>query len=225
MTTLRRLAATLLRSAVATLPPDRRPWGAAMLAELEQVPGDLRAVRWALGGVRAAGHVRRAAIARVAPVPVRLLLAAHAVSAVLATAVLVFVAMNYHQLVSTTDPDDATGYGLGVMLGLVWALPAVLAVSAGAALLAASWRRRAGVGPGWLTRPAAAAAETAVVVASLAVWALWFVPVGPDGQWMTAADIARNAAGGATMVCLPWLVPVALLEVRRRRLRRPDDTG
>jgi hypothetical protein len=92
-------------------------------------------------------------------------------------------------------------------------------------LLAASWRRRAGVGPGWLTRPAAAAAETAVVVASLAVWALWLVPVGPDGQWMTAADIARNAADGATMVFLPWSVPVALLEVRRRRLRRPDDTG
>jgi hypothetical protein len=39
---------------------------------------------------------------------------------------------------------------------------------------------------------------------------------------MTGADIAQHAVGGALMVLLPWSVPVALLEARRRWLRMTD---
>jgi hypothetical protein len=42
----------LLRSAIVLLPRDRRDWGEAILAELEETRGGLESLRWALGGVR-----------------------------------------------------------------------------------------------------------------------------------------------------------------------------
>ena len=42
----------LLRSAIVLLPRDRREWGDAILAELEEIHGGLESLRWALGGVR-----------------------------------------------------------------------------------------------------------------------------------------------------------------------------
>ena len=49
---MKRLARILLRTAVTLLPRDRREWGDAILAELEETRGGLESLRWALGGVR-----------------------------------------------------------------------------------------------------------------------------------------------------------------------------
>lgn len=49
-----RRARALLACAVRRLPEDRREWGEAMLAELEQITGRVRALSWALGGFRVA---------------------------------------------------------------------------------------------------------------------------------------------------------------------------
>ena len=48
------LARALLAAAVARMSPARRPWGQAMLAELDQARGAVEALAWALGGVRVA---------------------------------------------------------------------------------------------------------------------------------------------------------------------------
>jgi hypothetical protein len=44
MTPMRRLAAALIRHAAGTLPGQHQPWGRAMLAELDQIPGDFAAL-------------------------------------------------------------------------------------------------------------------------------------------------------------------------------------
>ncbi len=49
---MKRLARILLRTAILLLPRDRREWGEAILAELEQTRGGVESLRWALGGVR-----------------------------------------------------------------------------------------------------------------------------------------------------------------------------
>jgi len=54
-----RRARALLACAVRRLPADRREWGVAMLAELEQITGGVRALAWALGGFRVAWLERR----------------------------------------------------------------------------------------------------------------------------------------------------------------------
>lgn len=41
-----------LRCALVVLPRDRREWGDALLAELDETRGGLESVRWALGGIR-----------------------------------------------------------------------------------------------------------------------------------------------------------------------------
>jgi uncharacterized membrane protein YgdD (TMEM256/DUF423 family) len=46
------LARILLRAALVLLPRDRREWGDAILAELEETRGGLESLRWALGGVK-----------------------------------------------------------------------------------------------------------------------------------------------------------------------------
>jgi hypothetical protein len=53
-----RRARALLARAVSRLPEDRREWGEAMLAELEQITSRVRAVTWALGGFRVARQAR-----------------------------------------------------------------------------------------------------------------------------------------------------------------------
>ena len=53
-----RRARVLLARAVGRMPEDRREWGEAMLAELEQITGRVRAVTWALGGFRVAWLAR-----------------------------------------------------------------------------------------------------------------------------------------------------------------------
>lgn len=53
MQVLRRAAFQVLRAGVRLAPASSRPWAAAMLAELHEVPGDFPALRWALGGVAA----------------------------------------------------------------------------------------------------------------------------------------------------------------------------
>ena len=42
----------MLRTALVLLPRDRREWGEAILAELEETRGGFESIRWALGGVR-----------------------------------------------------------------------------------------------------------------------------------------------------------------------------
>lgn len=42
----------LLRATLVLLPRDRREWGEAILAELEETRGGLESLRWALGGVK-----------------------------------------------------------------------------------------------------------------------------------------------------------------------------
>ena len=54
-----RRARALLACAVARLPEDRREWGEAMLAELDQITGGVRALAWAAGGFRVARLERR----------------------------------------------------------------------------------------------------------------------------------------------------------------------
>jgi hypothetical protein len=49
---MKRLSRVLLRSALGLLPRDRREWGEAILAELDETRGGLESLRWALGGVR-----------------------------------------------------------------------------------------------------------------------------------------------------------------------------
>jgi len=46
------VARIVLRAALLLLPRDRREWGDAILAELEETRGGLESVRWALGGVK-----------------------------------------------------------------------------------------------------------------------------------------------------------------------------
>lgn len=53
MPALRRVAARILRIAAQLAPVASRPWADAMLAELHEVPGDLSALRWALGSASA----------------------------------------------------------------------------------------------------------------------------------------------------------------------------
>jgi len=54
-----RRARALLARAIGRLPEDRREWGEAMLAELEQITGRVDAVTWAFGGFRVARLERR----------------------------------------------------------------------------------------------------------------------------------------------------------------------
>jgi len=54
-----RQARALLACAVGRLPEDRREWGEAMLAELDQITGRVRALAWAVGGFRVARLERR----------------------------------------------------------------------------------------------------------------------------------------------------------------------
>jgi hypothetical protein len=54
MTPTRRLAEGLARAAARMAPADRSEWGTAMLAELDHVSGDGRALRWASGCLLAA---------------------------------------------------------------------------------------------------------------------------------------------------------------------------
>ena len=49
---MKRVARIALRSALVVLPRDRREWGEALLAELDETRGGLESARWALGGVR-----------------------------------------------------------------------------------------------------------------------------------------------------------------------------
>jgi hypothetical protein len=49
---MKRAAGTLLRAAIVLLPRDRREWGEAILAELEETRGGWESLRWALGGVK-----------------------------------------------------------------------------------------------------------------------------------------------------------------------------
>jgi hypothetical protein len=46
------VARIMLRAALALLPRDRREWGEAILAELEETRGGVESLRWALGGVK-----------------------------------------------------------------------------------------------------------------------------------------------------------------------------
>jgi len=46
------MARIALRCAIVVLPRDRREWGEALLAELEETRGGLDSLRWALGGIR-----------------------------------------------------------------------------------------------------------------------------------------------------------------------------
>jgi uncharacterized membrane protein YgdD (TMEM256/DUF423 family) len=46
------LARILLRAALVLLPRDRREWGDAILAELEETRGGLESIRWAVGGLK-----------------------------------------------------------------------------------------------------------------------------------------------------------------------------
>jgi hypothetical protein len=49
---MKAVARILLRGALVLLPRERREWGDAILAELEETRGGLESIRWALGGVR-----------------------------------------------------------------------------------------------------------------------------------------------------------------------------
>lgn len=49
---MKRAARIALRSALVLLPRDRREWGEALLAELDETKGGLESLRWALGGIR-----------------------------------------------------------------------------------------------------------------------------------------------------------------------------
>ena len=49
---MKAFARIMLRAALMLLPRDRREWGDAILAELEETRGGLESLRWALGGVR-----------------------------------------------------------------------------------------------------------------------------------------------------------------------------
>lgn len=49
---MKRAARIALRCALIVLPRDRREWGDALLAELDETRGGLESVRWALGGIR-----------------------------------------------------------------------------------------------------------------------------------------------------------------------------
>jgi hypothetical protein len=62
-----RLARALLAAAVGRLPEARRPWGTAMLSELDQARTAVEAMAWALGGVRVAWLERRRRPPREAP--------------------------------------------------------------------------------------------------------------------------------------------------------------
>jgi uncharacterized membrane protein YgdD (TMEM256/DUF423 family) len=46
------VARILLRGALVLLPRDRREWGDAILAELEETRGGLESLRWAFGGIK-----------------------------------------------------------------------------------------------------------------------------------------------------------------------------
>jgi hypothetical protein len=64
---LYRLARALLAAAVGRLPQARRPWGTAMLSELDQARTAVEAMAWALGGVRVAWLERSRRPPREAP--------------------------------------------------------------------------------------------------------------------------------------------------------------
>ena len=49
---MKRVARIALRCALVVLPRDRREWGDALLAELEETRGALDTVHWGLGGIR-----------------------------------------------------------------------------------------------------------------------------------------------------------------------------
>jgi uncharacterized membrane protein YgdD (TMEM256/DUF423 family) len=49
---MKAVARIMLRAALALLPRDRRGWGDAILAELEETRGGVESLRWALGGVK-----------------------------------------------------------------------------------------------------------------------------------------------------------------------------
>jgi hypothetical protein len=49
---MKAVARIMLRAALALLPRDRREWGEAILAELEETRGGVESLRWALGGVK-----------------------------------------------------------------------------------------------------------------------------------------------------------------------------
>jgi hypothetical protein len=60
------LARALLAAAVSRMSPARRPWGQAMLAELDQARTAAGALAWALGGVRVAWRDRHHRMPRAA---------------------------------------------------------------------------------------------------------------------------------------------------------------
>lgn len=49
---MKRVARIALRCALVVLPRDRREWGDALLAELDETRGGRESLRWALGGIR-----------------------------------------------------------------------------------------------------------------------------------------------------------------------------
>jgi hypothetical protein len=179
--------AWLLAAAAATLPADRRDWGAAMAAELTQVPD--RAERWRF----AAGS------ARVAVLPPGGNRAAAGVAGTLAVAALVAAGL-------------ATGAALPELR--VFALTFVGLVG-GLATLAVARRRRVGrAGPGPVIAGLGLAAVAGCVAAT--TWYLTEYPVTNAGHPpvvsatlppVTAVALALTLAGGLWLALTPprWL--------------------
>jgi hypothetical protein len=215
MSPLRRLSFALLRRAVATLPPARHEWGAAMLTELDEIPGDLRAFAWTFGAVRASTRLRREAVAQTIRFPVVLQWTLrHAWLAVLVGVLGYTARVAYLSLaLPSTDPVmwDAA---LGLQYSVLVLVPGALMLGVGSAFASRIVERRAGLRP----RPGphrlmAVAEGVAVAIAVAFVWRLLLSVTRAGAPVMTIVHVVALVSGA-------WLMLAALLDVYRRAVRR-----
>lgn len=197
---MKRAAGFALRCALVVLPRDRREWGDALLAELDETRGGLESVRWALGGIRV------------------ILLSPHGLARLAALGVVVGVAggsFGNHEVFIQVQRSGFDSW----LPALVLALPTALAG------LTAAWfvfrRSRFAV--------ASALAFLALVLVSSAISLANVTPVRPfldDWQRVVGADAPRAAHHARE---LRWNSAVGalgaafvLLYAARRQAKRRD---
>jgi hypothetical protein len=204
--------AWLLAAAAATLPADRRDWGAAMTAELPQVLDRPSRWRFALGGARAAvfpPHGRHAAVG---------LAGMLAVAAVAATALVTGAALPAGRVFALTFVALLGGLvTLAVArsgrVGRAWAGPAVaglvLAGIAGCIAATTSYlleHPTYGLGYPPVTR-VSLPPVTAVVLAVGLAGCLWLALAPP--RWLRASRHARRFGIGMAIALAAGLVPAS----------------
>jgi hypothetical protein len=220
MTVMRRLVAALLHHAVSTLPPTRRPWGDAMLAEFDHIPGDAEALRWTLGAVRTAGRLRREAISGATRVPTGVRWALAALFLAPLAGALTLLGWEVDGALTAT-PDPNSFQGLGIIVAAILAVPAGLTVAGFFGLMAVRWRRVAGTPPSRLAYRAAVLAEALTVAAMVALWigsfTLTFSSGGIDGMSTLVAVLI--VVVNTAMASIGWVIVLILSDVLRRLLR------